>query len=142
MFAVWCTLRGIKLPEWPQIEDTPTRRIKGRFDELSHERKYRESIPDWLDELGEKELGAKWDAEIAALNQQAPVVLRTNRLQTDPESLKAILAEEGHETENLKLYKDALQLKERGNVFGTKAFKDGLLKYRMRRHSWLRHFWV
>jgi 16S rRNA (cytosine967-C5)-methyltransferase len=128
MFAVWCTLRGIKLPDWPQIEDTPTRRIKGRFDELSQERKYRESIPDWLDELGEKELGAKWDAEIAALNQQAPVVLRANRLKTDPASLKAILVEEGHETENLKKYKDALQLIERGNVFGTQAFKDGLFE--------------
>ncbi len=128
MFAVWCTLRGIKLPDWPQIEDTPTRRIKGRFDELSRDRKYRESIPDWLDELGEKELGAKWDAEISALNQQAPVVLRVNRLKTDPASLKAILAEEGHETENLKLYTDALQLIERSNVFATQAFKDGLFE--------------
>ncbi|HEA30282.1 MAG TPA: methyltransferase domain-containing protein [Leeuwenhoekiella sp.] len=128
MFAVWCTLRGIKLPDWPQIEETPTRRIKGRFDELSHIRKYRESIPDWLDELGGKELGEKWDAEIAALNQQAPVVLRVNQLKTDPKTLKTILSEEGHETENLKAYKDALQLIERGNVFSTKAFKDGLFE--------------
>lgn len=128
MFTVWCTLRGIKLPDWPQIEDTPTRRIKGRFDELSRERKYRESIPDWLDELGEKELGDKWDAEIAALNQQAPVVLRVNRLKTDPASLKTILSEEGHETEKLKKYTDALQLIERSNVFATQAFKDGLFE--------------
>ncbi|WP_031428976.1 RsmB/NOP family class I SAM-dependent RNA methyltransferase [Flavimarina sp. Hel_I_48] len=128
MFAVWCTLRGIKLPDWPQIEDTPTRRIKGRFDELSQIRKYRESIPDWLDELGEKALGSKWDAEIAALNQQAPVVLRVNQLKTDPKTLKDLLLEEGHDTENLKAYKDALQLIERGNVFSTKAFKDGLFE--------------
>ena len=56
MFAVWCTLKGIAIPEdWTQFEKTPTRRIKGRFDELSKTRKIRESIPDWLDELGEKE---------------------------------------------------------------------------------------
>ena len=48
MFAVWCVLRGIKIPDWPQFEGTPVRRIKGRFDELSRTRKYRESIPDWL----------------------------------------------------------------------------------------------
>ena len=59
LFAVWCTLRGIKLPDWHQFEETPTRRIKGRFDELSNTRKFRESIPDWLDALGEKELGDK-----------------------------------------------------------------------------------
>lgn len=128
MFAVWCTLRGIKLPDWPQIEETPTRRIKGRFDEFSNIRKLRESIPDWLDELGEKELGAKWDAEIAALNNQAPVILRVNRLKTNIGELQKALVEEGHETENLKAYKDALQLQERANVFSTEAFKNGLFE--------------
>ena len=56
MFTVWATLRGIKIPDWPQFEQTPTRRIKGRYDELSKIRKFKESIPDWLDELGSKEL--------------------------------------------------------------------------------------
>ncbi|MGO4913628.1 RsmB/NOP family class I SAM-dependent RNA methyltransferase [Leeuwenhoekiella sp. W20_SRS_FM14] len=128
MFAVWCTLKGIKLPDWPQFEDTPTRRIKGRFDELSKIRKLRESIPDWLDELGEKELGDKWDVEIASLNKQAPVVLRANRLKGDIDTLRAALVEEGHETETLKAYPDALQLQERGNVFATEAFKNGLFE--------------
>ncbi|PHR99291.1 MAG: RNA methyltransferase [Leeuwenhoekiella sp.] len=128
LFAVWCTLRGIKLPDWPQFEETPTRRIKGRFDEFSNIRKLRESIPDWLDELGEKELGDKWDAEIAALNKQAPVILRVNRLKTNIGELQQKLVEEGHETENLKAYKDALQLQERANVFTTQAFKDGLFE--------------
>ena len=49
LFAVWAVLRGIELPDWKQIELTPARRIKGRFDELSQIRKFRESIPDWLD---------------------------------------------------------------------------------------------
>jgi len=52
LFAVWATLRGITIPDWKQIEPVPTRRIKGKFDELSKIRKYREAIPDWMDELG------------------------------------------------------------------------------------------
>ena len=68
-------------------------RIKGKFDELSKIRKYRESIPDWLDELGQKELGKKWDKEIAALNQQADVVLRVNTLKTTVEKLQNELAD-------------------------------------------------
>tara|TARA_R110002072_G_scaffold23949_2_gene81962 strand:+ start:66300 stop:67526 length:1227 start_codon:yes stop_codon:yes gene_type:complete len=125
LFTVWATLNGIAIPDWPQFEATPTRRIKGRFDELSKIRKMRESIPDWLDELGEKELGKKWDAELAALNEQADVVLRTNPLKTDIPKLQSQLSENEIETETLKGYPHALKLTERANVFTTEAFKNG-----------------
>src|SRR5690606_6877726 len=126
--AVWATLNGIKIPEWPQFEDTPTRRIKGRFDELSKIRKFKESIPDWLDELGQKELGKEWDKEIAALNQQADVVLRVNTLKTTVEKLQNELADLEIETETVPGYPYALKLKERTNVFITDAFKNGLFE--------------
>jgi 16S rRNA (cytosine967-C5)-methyltransferase len=125
LFAVWATLRGLVLPDWKQMEDTPTRRIKGRFDELTKIRKIRESIPDWLDELGEKELGKKWDAEIAALNQEAEVILRVNTLKTDIDKLQAALFDQNIETEKLKGYPLALKLKERTNVFQTEQFQEG-----------------
>lgn len=128
LFTVWATLNGISIPDWNQFEDTPTRRIKGRFDELIKIRKYRESIPDWLDELGQKELGKKWDAEIAALNKQADVVLRVNTLKTTVEDLKNILAELNIETETIPGYPHALKLKERQNVFTTDAFQNGLFE--------------
>lgn len=125
MFTVWATLKGIRLPDWPQFEETPTRKIKGRFDELSKIRKFRESIPDWLDELGQKELGKKWDQEIAALNKQAEVVLRVNTLKTSRDTLQIELKEENIETEILPTYPNAIKLKERENVFITEAFKNG-----------------
>jgi len=125
LFTVWATLNGITIPEWPQFENTPTRRIKGRFDELSKIRKMRESIPDWLDELGEKELGKKWDKEIAALNKQADVVLRVNLLKTDLKTLQEKLAAQEIETEMLPKYPNALKLKERANVFTTEEFQNG-----------------
>ena len=129
LFGVWCVLRGIKLPDWKQLDGTPERRIKGRFDELSKIRKYRESVPDWMDELGEKSLGNElWTKEIAALNQQAEVILRTNTLRIPKSQLQSFLAKEEIETETLKGYPDALKLKERKNVFTTEAFKDGLFE--------------
>ncbi|MGM0636118.1 MAG: RsmB/NOP family class I SAM-dependent RNA methyltransferase [Bacteroidota bacterium] len=130
LFAVWATLRGISIPDWPQFEDTPTRRIKGRFDELSQVRKYRESIPDWLDDLGKKELGeALWTKEIAALNQQAPVILRVNTLQTTKKQLqKTLLQENSIETHFLNQHPDALQLSFRADVFKTEAFKKGMFE--------------
>lgn len=129
IFAVWATLRGIKLPDWKYFEDTPTRKIKGRFDELSKIRKFKESIPDWLDALGEKELGNKvWIKEIAALNEQADVILRVNILKTTKEKLQAELFDLDIETEFIKDYPNALKLKERTNVFQTEAFKNGLFE--------------
>lgn len=129
LFAVWATLRGIELPDWKQLEPTPTRRIKGKFDELSSIRKYRESIPDWMDELGRKELGEElWEKEIHALNEQAPVVLRVNTLKTTKEELKEILSKEKFETDSIPGYPSALQLKERANVFQSDAFKKGFFE--------------
>lgn len=128
LFAVWATLRGIAIPDWKQIEPVPTRRIKGRFDELSKIRKYRESIPDWLDDLGVEVLKDSWDHEIAALNKQAPVVLRANSLKTTPKKLRDALAEEDVDTTLPEGYPDAVELVVRKNVFTSKAFKDGLFE--------------
>lgn len=129
IFAVWAVLRGYNLPDWKYFEETPVRRIKGRFDELSKIRKFRESIPDWMDELGVKELGEKkWEKELAAQNEQAKVILRVNTLKTTKEQLRAILMDSNIETEFLKQYPDALVLTERANVFLTQAFKDGLFE--------------
>ncbi|MDO6517174.1 methyltransferase domain-containing protein [Zobellia galactanivorans] len=126
MWAVWAVLKGIKLPDWKQLEPTPERRIKGRFDELSKIRKYRESLPDWIDEICLKALGEKlWNEESAALNQQAEVILRTNTLKTKKETLRKALLDEGIVAEPIKGYADALRLPERANVFVTESFKKG-----------------
>ena len=129
IFAVWAVLRGINLPDWKYFEDTPSRKIKGKFDELSRLRKFKESIPDWMDELGVKELGEeKWSKELTAQNQQAQVILRVNTLKTTKEKLRALLMDLDIETNPVKDYEDALVLKERANVFMTQAFKDGLFE--------------
>ena len=129
MFSVWAVLRGYPIPDWRQLEGTPERKIKGRFDELSKIRTLKESIPDWMDELGVKELGEKvWSKEIAAQNQPAKVILRTNTLKTTKEQLRAILMDLNIETEYLKDQPDALVLKERANVFLTDAFKQGFFE--------------
>ena len=126
IFAVWCVLKGIQLPDWNQLQGVPNRRIKGRFDELSKIRKFRESIPDWIDELGVSELGETiWTKEIKAQNEQANVILRVNTLKITKEKLQRLLETDGIETKKLREYPSALQLVERANVFKTEAFKKG-----------------
>ena len=129
IFSVWAVLRGYPIPDWKQLEGTPERKIKGRFDELSKKRTLKESIPDWMDELGVKELGeAVWSKEITAQNQPAKVILRVNTLKTTKEKLRAILMDLNIETDYLTAQPDALVLKERANVFLTDAFKEGFFE--------------
>jgi 16S rRNA (cytosine967-C5)-methyltransferase len=129
IFAVWAVLRGYNLPDWKYFEETPVRRIKGRFDELTKTRKFKESIPDWMDELGVKELGEViWSKELAAQNEQAKVILRVNKLKTTKEKLRAILMDLNIATEFHVEYPDALILTERANVFLTDAFKEGFFE--------------
>ena len=95
LFAVWATLRGIKLPDWKYFENTPTRKIKGRFDEACKIRKIKESIPDWIDALGIKELGESvWSKELTKQNEQADVILRVNTLKTSKKELQLKLSAE------------------------------------------------
>ncbi len=129
IWAVWAVLKGIQLPDWKQIEQTPERRIKGKFDELSKIRKFREAVPDWIDELGERALGPKlWTAELAKLNEPAEVILRTNTLKTTKEKLRRALLEEGIDVEPIKGYSAALRLPQRANVFQTESFKKGFFE--------------
>ncbi|MFN3907980.1 MAG: RsmB/NOP family class I SAM-dependent RNA methyltransferase [Flavobacterium sp.] len=129
LLAVWAVLRGYNLPDWKQLEGTPARKIKGRFDELSKIRKYRESIPDWMDAVGVAELGEEtWTKEIAAQNEQAQVILRVNTLKISVQELQKKLAAEEIATQTLKYQKDALVLEERANVFMSPLFKEGFFE--------------
>ena len=126
MFSVWAVLKGIPLPNWKEFENTPTRRIKGKFDSLVKIRKFRESIPDWLDRTGCDELGEnRWTSELSALNEKANVIIRANSLKTNVNDLKKELQKEDIQVEKINGFPEALKLRERKNLFKTKAFQNG-----------------
>jgi 16S rRNA (cytosine967-C5)-methyltransferase len=128
LLAAWCVLHNIDLPRWEEFDKVDKDSINSLFRESQDVRRTRESIPDWLDELCEKELGDRWDKEIAALNEEAQVVLRVNTLKITKADLQARLSEEEVDTEISIDHPDALILAERQNVFGTLSFKEGLFE--------------
>lgn len=126
-FSVWAVLRGIPIPKWKEFENIPRRKIKGKFDHLSKIRKFRESIPNWLDKIGLQELGEKkWEKELSELNKSSSVVLRTNTHKITKNQLKKMLLNEGIDTNTIKNYPNALILKYRCNLFLRESFKKGL----------------
>jgi 16S rRNA (cytosine967-C5)-methyltransferase len=128
IFAIWQVLKGNELPAWSEFVHIQPKRIRQAYEEAKKIRKVRESIPDWLDEVGEAELGPQWEIELHALNQTAPVVLRVNTLKTNREALQKQLAEDGIQANPLPSLPSALALAEKKNVFQTEAFKNGFFE--------------
>jgi 16S rRNA (cytosine967-C5)-methyltransferase len=124
----WCVLQNIPLPAWTEFKDLSEKRILERNIKMKSIRRFRESIPDWLDALGEQELGKRWEKELNALNEEAHVVLRVNTLKISPKDLHRTLHETEVETDFIDNFPDALVLAERQNIFRHPTFKEGLFE--------------
>ena len=122
-YLLW---KKVKYKKFDEFDGIKTGGILSKLDKKTFPTKAIEhSVPDWLAGLFEKELGAKWEKEMSALNEQAPVILRANSLKISAENLVEILKEEGVNSFVLRGYPDAVQLEEKKNVFLTSAFKEG-----------------
>lgn len=96
--AQWVRM-GFELPDWWEYPGATSDEMRTREGLLAEQpRTIRESIPDWLDALGQAELGETWDNEITALNQRTRVYLRVNTLKTSPSAAIEWLASEYHIT--------------------------------------------
>ncbi|WP_438865895.1 RsmB/NOP family class I SAM-dependent RNA methyltransferase [Penaeicola halotolerans] len=126
-FGTWAILQGHDLPDWEEFTTLRPDKIKKQYEALDN-RAILESIPDWLDQKASMQLGDLWPEEIAALNDQAEVVLRVNRLKTTPKELASTLASTDVQAYLVPDYPDALVLEKRQNIFLNPAFKQGLFE--------------
>lgn len=127
LFAVYCITNAIELPVWDEFSKTDQNKILEKFNELQAIRKYRESIPDWLDDLGNKELGETvWEKELAELNTEAKVVLRVNTLKINREELQEKLLVQHIETTIVG--EEGLILKKRQHLNQLNEYKQGLFE--------------
>src|SRR6218665_1026388 len=128
-FAAWQLIKGNELPEWEEFAAIERDKIIRHYNKAKNIRKYRESVPDWLDELAAAELGEElWEKELAELNKEAKVVLRVNTLKTNLQKLQGLLAEQSIETVTDKAYADALILSKRQNLQQLNEYKQGLFE--------------
>ncbi len=129
VFGTYLVFDGYDLPDSNYFKGLNEKKIVSQLEKFHKIRKIRESIPDWLDALGEKELGKNWDNTIRALNQKPATVLRANTLKTTPKELQAVLDEEKITDSSLIIWSpDAVELKYPRNVFRTESFHKGLFE--------------
>ncbi|MGB6223119.1 RsmB/NOP family class I SAM-dependent RNA methyltransferase [Haloferula sp.] len=117
--------QGFDLPDWWEWAGESFDEMASRELQInSQPRAIRESIPDWLDRLGSAELGLRWDTELEALNQRAPVFLRVNRLMATKGEVLSWLADENVEVAEVGGLDDALVLP-LGKIFPKRLVQDG-----------------
>lgn len=127
-FAAWFVMNDLEVP--PIVADIPsfTALVRKNLAASESEFAVKESLPDWLAEQLAAELPNSYKAEVVALNQQAPLVLRANTLKGSRKQLLEILTTNEYEADAVSDYPDALLMREKNNVFGLKAFQDGLFE--------------
>lgn len=128
LLGAWCALNEADLPDWEEFDGISRKAVLRKYEEVRGVRKIAESIPDWMDELGEQELGRIWHDELKALNEEAEVVLRVNTLKTGLKALRKDLLEYEVETHVDERYPEALIMDRRQNVFKLPQFKEGLFE--------------
>ncbi len=121
-------LNEFEMTDWNEFVSLNPKDIISQHIVAQNNRQIRESIPDWLDDLGEKELSTSWEQELQALNKQAQVVLRTNTLKITKAELQEKLREENIETTESLVHSDALILNRRRNIFLSASFKKGFFE--------------
>ena len=108
--AVWRRME-LEVPNWWTWDGAKVEDFAAREAALADQpRAVRESVPDWLDARGERDLGEAWAGELAALNRRAAVFLRVNRLRATVEDAEAWLRAEGVGTKRVEGVEGALEV--------------------------------
>ncbi len=134
LIGVHLAFKNVELPDWQEFKKLKSKEFASKIKtwqrgivempSSNFPRRIRESIPDWLDEMGESELLDRWDETLYWLNRPAQVVLRSNRLRASPTELQEALLAEKVETRIIP-NSDALVLSIRKNVFQFPVFRKG-----------------
>ncbi|TND10380.1 MAG: Fmu (Sun) domain protein [Bacteroidetes bacterium] len=127
LFGTWLLYKHYNLPAEGVFERVNVKRIEDKLEQYKKIRAIWHSIPDWLDRRGEKETGENWTAILEASNKPAPLFIRVNTLRVTKPDLYLRMRDEGFMAEDTPDGWDALLMKG-GNVFRSKAFKEGLFE--------------
>ncbi len=125
LLGAFLTRRGEQLAQWPEWATLDTEAMRARFQSPDLPRALRESIPEWLDDYGAAQLGARWDADLSALNKEAPVILRANTLLSSRDEVRRELARQNIESSPVEELPDALQLVGRPKLSSLELFRRG-----------------
>lgn len=139
VFAVYMWRLEGEFPDLRECEGIDTREIGQRLS-ANPPPAIRAAVQDWLYAACEAELGEEWPVILDALNDPADVFLRANTLKNTVEELEKKLLEERIDADRVEGVPEALRLRERRNVFSSKAFHEGLFEVQDAGSQKIAHF--
>lgn len=120
---------GHDLPPWEEFEGLSYDFVHRQEKKASSHFATKQSIPDWMDDLGRQELGDDWEKIVISLNKPADLYLRVNTLKaTREEVIKALAADQIVAEKVSDELPQALLVKERKELFKSEAFRGGLFE--------------
>ena len=126
LIALWILSSEGALPPWEEFNFSDPLTLDNQPNDTLP-RIYKESIPDWIDQMGVEAFEASfWEKEIQALNELAPLVIRCNTRHCSLDELQqALLDEYGIESEKISGIPEGLRLPFHQKITHLPLFKKG-----------------
>lgn len=127
LLGCWIVLNDFQLPEWIEFNKINVQEIRSKAMVLVQDRRYKYSIPDWLDQMGVKAFGEiTWEKEIASLNIPANLIVRVNTQETTANKLKYLLEKKYNIiTHLIPDYPNALVFEKKQSLQMIKEYRKG-----------------
>ncbi|MBK8737014.1 MAG: class I SAM-dependent methyltransferase [Saprospiraceae bacterium] len=124
IIASYFIIQDQKLPAWSEWQNLNIALIQKLYKEAQQQRRLHESIPEWLDELGQDELKNEWENILSALNKKADSVIRVNTLKINNQDLQKKLFEANIPFQTIDQNENAIIIHKK-NIFQSDLFKNG-----------------
>ena len=129
--ATYFLKKGFKIPERPEFLGVSLVEIK-KLESIKKELSTQYSVPIWLNELGKKQFGQRWENILKSFLEVPKTYIRVNRLKTDKAELIKLLKNESincnsYHNKNIEI-PDCLEIVDNKNIFKTQCYKQGLFE--------------
>lgn len=128
LFGVWQILKQTPCPEWTEFKHVNPSQITKLTTEAQKDFSIQQSIPTWLHQIGQQQLGDHWQNEVIALNKPAPLIIRANTLKITRQNLVNLLISQDVQAQSLPDSETAILIAKRVNLFSLPQFKQGLFE--------------
>lgn len=119
---------NIALPDWEEWRSLDIESIKLKYEEARQHRSIWQSVPDWLDKMGEEQLGERWNTELSALNEMAKLSIRVNTVKSNIRSVTTVLKNDNVPFSIIEDVPNAVVINARKNFRNYEAYKNGLFE--------------
>ena len=124
IIGIYCKLKHEKLPPGKAFDKVRGENIEGKAKQALLSPEIKSLLPQWLYERGIKEIGESFHEMMEALNEPAPVFIRTNTLKISVDELIEALYHEGLNIQPTS-QPEAIHVLDAGKLFKSKAYYDG-----------------